>query len=417
MGTAGCHRATAWSTPPGAWQLTGPECLLAVIGAGMAAMASACWRGSWAHPGLESSLAGAGRAAGLTAACGAVVMVVMVARLPPVERLAGTGRLARWHLLGGRCVTGAILSYALLAASAHAVAAGTATAPLTGLPGYPQTVMAAAAGLALLGTDAALAGGRIAYPASRALHVCGYVAVVVIFGGQFTRCGPDGVAWSVPLAAAIAVTWYRVVTPAVCLSRHQLRVVRVRSAGPDAVAVDIGGVALAALYPAPGQFLRWRFLARGLWWRSSPYPVSAAPGGDRRQITVLVRCRDGDVAARLRPGTRVTAEGPSAALAARSRRMLMLARGTGVGPVRAVLSAPPPGTVTLIYHAGHRTGVCSRELHAIAAAHGARVYHVTGTSGPPQPDPLSRGRCQPRNCEAFSPLRLTATFTSAALPR
>lgn len=393
MGVAACHRALASSGVSRAWPDVRPEALLALIGVGAVALAGACLRWGLGSPELGAWLSGAGRAAGLLTGYGAVAMLVLMARLGPVERAVGTGRLARWHLRGSRYVAGPAVACALLAGWAHAVAAG--QRPGAGpLPGYPLAVTAAAAGLVLLGIDTALARGHIPYQGWYLLHVCIYVAVIAAFSGQFAGCVLGGAAWPVLLAAAATVVlWCRVIAPARSLARHRLRVVGIRRDGPDVVTVDIGGRAVRELRAGPGQFFRWRFLARGLWWQSRPYPMSAAPGGDTLRITIRVRGRHGDAAARIRPGTWVTAEGPSAAAAAQGRRMLMLARGTGTGPLRAVLGALPPGTVTLIYHAPHPRGLLSAgELGAIAAARGARAYHVTDPGGRPETGPLSAPR-------------------------
>ena len=52
-----------------------------------------------------------------------------------------------------------------------------------------------------------------------------------------------------------------------------------------------------------GQSLHWRFLARGHWWETHPFSLSAAPDGRRLRITVK---HLGDYSARLaslpRPG-------------------------------------------------------------------------------------------------------------------
>jgi ferredoxin-NADP reductase len=56
----------------------------------------------------------------------------------------------------------------------------------------------------------------------------------------------------------------------------RFRVAGVRQEAPGIVSVYITGNDLDELRPAPGQFFRWRFLARGLWWQSHPYSLSAS---------------------------------------------------------------------------------------------------------------------------------------------
>ncbi len=59
-------------------------------------------------------LTNAGRIAGLVGGYGCVVLVLLMARIPSVERGVGTDRLARWHSMGGRYVVSLLVAHALL---------------------------------------------------------------------------------------------------------------------------------------------------------------------------------------------------------------------------------------------------------------------------------------------------------------
>lgn len=78
------------------------------------------------------------------------------------------------------------------------------------------------------------------------------------------------------------------------------------------------------------------------------------------------------------------AEGPYGALTAavrRRRKVLLIARGVGVTPLRALFETIPaaPGDLTLVYRASQgRDIVFRRELEAIAEERGARLIFVTG---------------------------------------
>ncbi|MFE4643828.1 ferric reductase, partial [Streptomyces sp. NPDC056730] len=92
--------------------------------------------------------------------------------------------------------------------------------------------------------------------------------------------------------------------------------------------------------------------------------------------------------ARLEPGTRVWAEGPYGALTAarRSRKkVLMIAGGAGITPMRALFETLPggPGDLTLLYRAGKTEDLALwAELREIASARGARLlYAVNGPDG------------------------------------
>ena len=78
--------------------------VLAAIGMGAAAVVALWWHGSPGVSGLGGWLTGAGEILGLLAGYGVVILVALMARLPPLERGIGTDRLARWHAMGGRYI-------------------------------------------------------------------------------------------------------------------------------------------------------------------------------------------------------------------------------------------------------------------------------------------------------------------------
>lgn len=63
-----------------------PGAVLAVIGGGVAAVLALWWTGTRPVSGLGDELTGADRVCGLLAGYGVVVLVALMARLPPLER-------------------------------------------------------------------------------------------------------------------------------------------------------------------------------------------------------------------------------------------------------------------------------------------------------------------------------------------
>jgi ferredoxin-NADP reductase len=128
-----------------------------------------------------------------------------------------------------------------------------------------------------------------------------------------------------------------------------------------------------------------------MWWSSHPYSLSAAPGKDVLRITVKDAGDHSRALSRLKPGTRVIAEGPYGAFTATGsgRGVVLLAGGVGITPLRAMF-ATLPGPVTLIYRASTPQDVVfAEELDAIAAARGAIVHYVIGSRAELGGDPLS----------------------------
>jgi len=367
-----------------------PEMVPAAIAAGAAAILLMWW-----HDGPELGNPGdvlttIGDVLGLLSGYGVVVQVGLMARLPPLERRVGADRLARWHAAGGRWLICLIVSHALMIIWGYTVSANTSMA---------TAAMFLLVGIGIVSLRAARR--RLRYETWYYLHFYTYLAIALAFSHQFA-VGPDFAPlanriWWSALYATVGglLLWYRVLAPVRLSLRHQLRVAGVRREAPDVVSVILSGRRLADLGAEPGQFFRWRFLTRDLWWSSHPYSLSGLPRKDLLRITVKDRGDHSGSLGWLRPGTRVIAEGPYGALTAatgrRKRKVLLLAGGVGITPLRTMFEKLP-GQVTLVYRAsGPRDVVFRRELDAIARARGGTVRYLLGSRAELGWDPLSPG--------------------------
>ncbi|MDQ1740462.1 MAG: hypothetical protein QOE53_2114 [Pseudonocardiales bacterium] len=384
-----------------------PGLVLAIIAAGAVATVSLWWQDTGSIGGLGDWLTNAGRVTGLLAGYGVVVLVALMARIPPLERGIGADRLARWHSHGGRYTVSLVVSHGLLIIWGYAVTAHTDVLSQTStlLMSYPDVLMATVAGLLLVGVGAVSARAarrRMRYETWYYLHFYTYLAVALAFSHQFATGAdfmtnrPARVAWSAMyLAVAAAITWYRVAMPIRQALRHRLRVAAVYPEAPGVVSIVIRGHGLAELRAESGQFFRWRFLTRELWWAANPYSLSAAPRGDTLRITVKDLGEHSQVLPRLRPGTKVLAEGPYGAMTAArrsERKVLLIAGGIGITPLRALFESLPgePEDITLLYRVSRDADVVFRdELTTIAQQRGAGLHLLTGRRSELGYDPLS----------------------------
>jgi predicted ferric reductase len=383
--------------------------VLAVIAIGAVATIWLWWHGTPSIHGAGDWLTNAGRVLGLLAGYAVVVLIALMARIPPLERGIGADKLARWHSMGGRYTVGLVAAHATLITWGYAVTAheNVVRQATTLLVSYPDVLMATVGGLLLVGVGVASARAarrRLRYETWYYLHFYTYLAVALAFshqfadGAEFISNRAARVFWSaLYLAVALAIAWYRFVTPARQALRHQLGVLEVRPEAPGVVSIVIGGRYLEELNAEPGQFFRWRFLARGLWWTSSPYSLSAPARPGWLRITVKSAGDHSTALTRLRPGTRVIAEGPYGALtpaARRSRKVALIAGGVGITPLRALFESLPGkrGDLTLIYRVSSpRDIVFRRELEQIAERRGARLWFVAGRRAELGGDPLNAG--------------------------
>jgi predicted ferric reductase len=378
--------------------------LTAIWGGGLAAVAL-WWKDTPFVVGLDGWLTNAGRITGLLAGYLLAVLLALMARVPALERGVGTDTLARWHAMAGRYTVTLAVAHTLLIIWGYAVTAHTGVVPETGtlLTSYPDVLMATVATgmLVVIGVVSARAARRrLRYETWHFVHLYTYLAVALAFSHQFST-GADFVTnraarvlWSAMyIAVAALVFWYRMARPLVQAARHRLRVVEVRRESPDTVSVWLTGRHLDQLGAEPGQFFRWRFLTRGLWWAANPYSLSAPPRPDLLRITVKASGDHSRALTAIRPGTAVLAEGPFGAFTGarrRHRRVLLLAGGVGITPLRSLFESLP-GEVDLVYRASTPADVMFRsELEWIAYHRGARVHYLLGRRGRGRrPDPLN----------------------------
>jgi predicted ferric reductase len=384
-----------------------PTAVLSVIALGALGTVGLWWQNTPSVQGLGGWLTNGGRITGLLAGYGVVVLVALMARIPPLERGIGADRLARWHAMGGRYTVSLVVVHGLLITWGYAVTAHTnvVSQGKTLLLSYPNVLAATVAGLLLVGvgiTSARAARRRMRYETWYYLHFYTYLAVALAFSHQFSTGAefvsnlPARIAWADLYAVVgVAILWYRFVTPVRQAIRHRLQVEAVHVEAPGVVSVIIRGRHLDELNAASGQFFRWRFLTRELWWTSSPYSLSAAPQADRVRITVKAFGDHSTALTHLRPGTRVFAEGPYGAMTAARRRrpkVLLIAGGVGITPLRALFETLPaaPGDLTLLYRASEqRDLVFLTELESLAADRGAHLRIVLGRRADLGGDPLS----------------------------
>jgi ferredoxin-NADP reductase len=154
--------------------------------------------------------------------------------------------------------------------------------------------------------------------------------------------------------------------------------------GPGVVSVVLRGERLDDLLAEPGQFFRLQFQTKGLRWAGNPYSLSAAPHPNFLRFTVKEFGGHSAAVADLKPGVKVRAEGPYGAFIsdrARSRKVLLLAGGVGITPIRALFETLPAnrGDLTLLYRASRVEDLIFREeLEEIAARRGARLKYLVG---------------------------------------
>ncbi|MFD0820601.1 ferric reductase-like transmembrane domain-containing protein [Micromonospora zhanjiangensis] len=231
------------------------------------------------------------------------------------------------------------------------------------------------------------------------LHLTTYLILLLSYGHQFAtgqelvKAGFGRYYWiGLYLFVVACLVWGRVITPLMLNARHRLRVERVvDEAAPGMISIYVSGRRLEDLNARAGQYFRWRFLTAGCWWQAHPFSLSAAPNEHFLRLTIKVVGDHTEQLQHLRPGVRVFIEGPSGVFTADRRirpRALLIAGGSGIAPIRALLEDLPPMTVVIYRARNEEELVFRRELDWLAREREAQVWYVLGSRDDPAPQHL-----------------------------
>ena len=342
-----------------------------------------------------------GRLLGLYGALLMAFQLLLVARLPWLDRRIGMDRLTSWHRWVGFGLLWTLLGHAVFITFGYADSSGMdPVGQIVDLAETVEGVLRAVVALVLIlvigGVSARYARRRLAYETWHFIHLYTYVAVVLAFthqvavGTTFTASSFATAYWYGVWGVALgAVALGRLVLPLWRNTRHQLRVSAVVPESDSVVSIYMTGRDLDRLPARAGQFFLWRFLTRDRWWQANPFSLSAAPDGRTLRLTAKV-AGDGTAGLRhLKVGTRVFAEGPYGAFTAMHRtrpESVLIAGGVGVTPIRALLEEVQGHAVVIYRVSTDRDAVLYDELRELAQAKGAELHLV---SGPVSPDKLA----------------------------
>jgi predicted ferric reductase len=350
--------------------------------------------------GTGPALIEAGRITGMIAGYFLLVQILLMTRVGWLDRRLSANDLLRLHRDLGAMLTILVLAHASLLIVGYSKSDGSSWFAETKsiVTGYPDMISALVAtgilvGVALLAIRAVRAA--MPYELWYYLHMTSYLVLLLGYGHQFaagrdlSEPGPARYTWAGFILFVVAcLVWGRVIAPLRLNLRHRLRVAEVAHEGMDMFSVYVRGRDLPALQARAGQFFRWRFMTGNGWWQAHPFSLSAAPNPQWLRLTIKAVGHHTEQLKWLKPGVRVLVEGPSGVFTAdrRSRhRALLIAGGSGIAPVRALLEDLPRGTI-VIYRASSVEDLIFRdELDWLAESRDLEIFYVVGSRNDPGP--------------------------------
>src|SRR5665213_637129 len=214
-----------------------------------------------------------GRLSGMVGTYLLLVMLLLMARIPWLERTIGQDRLIRWHRRIGAWPVVLITLHVVTLLFGYAATTKTnvVNQAVTFIQHYPDMLMAFVAfGLLVLATTFSIpqVRRRLRYETWWTVHLAFYFAVALSFAHQ-VRTGviflghPITVAVWTRIFAGVAsvLVLSRVVRPITANLRYRLRVTSVEEVSPGVFALMMRGRHLERLKVSGGQYFQWRFLA------------------------------------------------------------------------------------------------------------------------------------------------------------
>ena len=282
----------------------------------------------------------------------ALLGILLVARIPWVERGVGHDRLVTWHRKLGPW------SLYLIAYHVAMITIGYAGQFQEKLISEFWSILTTFSWMwaALAGFIFMITAGVTSYKKARAklsyetwwlIHISTYAAISLSFMHQILN-GPMFIGhplnkafWIILYSVMVfSIVYWRFVIPIYRSLHHGLRVDRIIVEAPGIISVIMRGRNLQRLAAQGGQFFGWRFLAKGHALVSHPYSLSAAPTAHYLRITVKDLGDHSRSVADLKPGTRVFVEGPYGAFTAdraSRKHVVLIGGGVGITPVRALI--------------------------------------------------------------------------------
>jgi len=332
---------------------------------------------------------------GMHAALLIMFQLLLIARLPWLDRRVGMDRLTVWHRWVGFTLLWTVLTHATLVVLGYAahddVSAAKTFLALAGVPATLLGMIAATTivGIAVISTR--YVRRRLSYETWHALHMLVYLVLGLAFVHQLleTTTFRSSVFatvywWALWLGAFGALVVGRLVVPLWRNAYHQFRVESVLPESDDVVSVRVTGRNLDRLPARAGQFFIWRFLDHNHWWLANPFSLSAAPDGRSLRLTARAVGATSASLRRLPVGSRAFLEGPYGAFTAMHRTRpgaVLIAGGVGITPVRAMVEELTGDVVVLYRVRSERDAVLLNEVRELVAARGGLLHVLAGRTG------------------------------------
>ena len=332
------------------------------------------------------SIVALGRLTGALLQLAMMVQLLLIGRVPWIERAFGHERMNTVHRTLGYSLAALLLAHPALTIWGQSIS-NTSTLwnayqhilfnfLKKNVDDYVNTSIAAGLFFAVMLSSIPPLRRKLGYDRWHLAHLATWIAIFMSLNHQ-TRTGdfekaPALYFWLGLAYGVIGLTiLFRAMRPLWLWWRHRFTVDRIQAEAPGIWSVYVRGQRLEDLRFQSGQYAELLFIRRGLW-MPHPFSFSQAHDGKTLRFTIKAYGRYTQRIERLHSGTRLLIDGPLGVFTAnraRREKILMIAGGIGITPLRALAEelAPQGRDLLLLYGAQNESAFIFRtELAALA---------------------------------------------------
>jgi len=355
-----------------------------------------------------------------------LIHMLLVARVPWIDRLYGHDRATLTHKKLGKPILYLVIAHFLASLTSYAISARKSIVDeFFLLAGSTRDMLWATIALALMivvvVSSINIARKRLSYEAWYVVHLLSYISVAIAVPHQFSTGTDIAGKWpqtffwvTLYVFVMFNIVWFRFLAPVVGSLYHGFKVAETARESSDATSIYITGRNLKRMGGKAGQFYILRVMTRKEWWRAHPFSISAAPNDKFVRFTIGKRGDDTSLLQHIKPGTRIMLEGPYGVFTEDRRtreKVTLIAAGIGAPPIRALAEsmAARPGDINIIYRVRTEADApLVEELKELATRRGFKLTLLEGQRG----NPKSWMPAHPENLPDHARLSLIAPWVS-----
>ncbi len=348
---------------------------------------------------VSSAFGAVGRVTALVGTDLLLIHMLLIARIPWIDRLYGLDKSTETHKKLGKPILYLIIAHFVASVVNYAMADGKnlwdeTVNLVANVPDMLTATISLVLMIIVVVSSIQVARKRLSYEAWWIIHLLSYFSVFLAIPHQIST-GSDIAHKVIPtfywvtlyLFVAGNIVWFRFLEPIVMSLAKGLKVETTVRESSDSTSIYITGKNLKSLNYESGQFFILRVLTAKQWWRAHPFSISAAPNSRFVRFTVGNRGDDTALLQKLKPGTRVILEGPYGVFteARRTReKVTLICAGIGAPPIRALAEsmAARPGDINVVYRLRDKDDASLvDELTALSEQRGFKLTLLEGGRG------------------------------------